>query len=228
MGSCGVISTLAAPAFHPLCARARLVMATPAAITRITGRINPHSGCRFFMAKNPLFTVTPRASFQPIWLFPALKFHCIMKRPRPEAVPRAQDSAAICGMKGDSTATRMASLETPHGILGPSATRVCDGRPIPLAQQLLDAGLETRFAGRADERPRRLVSSLRERRVGANVPGAAFAVGGNGNEIIGAQTLRVQLILDKSFARQMEDADRPQPIAAQIHARSHLQAVVPG
>src|SRR5437016_7471906 len=169
------------------------------------------------MAKNPLFTVTPRASFQPIWLFPALKF-----------VPRAQDSAAICGMKGDSTATRVASLETPHGILGPSATRVCDGRPIPLAQHLLDAGLETRFARRADQRPRRLVSSLRERRVGANVPGAAFAVGGNGNEIIGAQTLRVQLILDKSFARQMEDADRPQPIAAQIHARSHFQAVVPG
>jgi hypothetical protein len=72
-----------------------------------------------------------------------------------------------------------------------------------------------------------LESSLGECSVCADVFGANLPVCSHGYEIVGAQSLGIQLVLDKSFCRQMRDAEGFEPIAGEAHRWKHLQPPIP-
>jgi len=91
----------------------------------------------------------------------------------------------------------------------------------------MNSSLQARFARWPHERLRRFVPALREGLVGADVTRTKLAVSGRGDEILGAKTLRVQLILDKDFPRKVQDADRSHTIATQIDRGPYLQPLVP-
>src|ERR1035441_10542342 len=78
------------------------------------------------------------------------------------------------------------------------------------AQQGLDGVLEQGLGARADVGGGRLVATLSDGLVRADVGGAAVAITSDGNEVTGLGLLGKELELNHRLARQMQDVHLPE------------------